>query len=84
MEKKCICGDTESQHVDGSEHCFIVDCGCKAFEEEMTAEDRATMETERAVHASYPTATPSREYKCPYCGELCPRDTFHASCYAEN
>lgn len=29
----CLCGDPESQHVDGCEQCFIPGCGCKEFEE---------------------------------------------------
>ena len=29
----CTCGDTEMQHVDGCEQCFIPECGCKEFEE---------------------------------------------------
>lgn len=33
-ERICTCGDTESQHIDGSEQCAIVDCDCKEFEEE--------------------------------------------------
>lgn len=32
-EKQCVCGDEESQHVDGVDQCFIPECGCKEFEE---------------------------------------------------
>ena len=31
MEKKCTCGDTESQHYENSEKCLV--CECKDFEE---------------------------------------------------
>jgi hypothetical protein len=30
----CVCGDSSSYHVDGCEQCFIIDCGCREFEEE--------------------------------------------------
>jgi hypothetical protein len=30
-EKKCTCGDTESQHYENTEMCLV--CGCKEFEE---------------------------------------------------
>ncbi len=35
MEKElmCVCGDSEAMHVDGSEQCFVVDCGCREFVE---------------------------------------------------
>ena len=29
----CECGDLESQHIDGSEQCTVVDCGCREFTE---------------------------------------------------
>lgn len=32
-DKKCVCGHLESEHVDACEQCFIVDCGCRQFEE---------------------------------------------------
>ena len=32
-DRKCECGDLESQHIDGMEECFIIDCGCKEFVE---------------------------------------------------
>ena len=32
MEKKCTCGDTETQHYD--DKCVV--CGCKEFEEKET------------------------------------------------
>jgi hypothetical protein len=30
-EKKCTCGDTESQHYENTDKCVV--CGCKEFEE---------------------------------------------------
>lgn len=34
IDKNCICGDTESQHIDNCEQCVIPECGCKEFEED--------------------------------------------------
>jgi hypothetical protein len=31
MEKKCTCGDTETQHYENTDKCVV--CGCKEFEE---------------------------------------------------
>lgn len=30
-EKKCTCGDTETQHYENTDKCVV--CGCKEFEE---------------------------------------------------
>jgi hypothetical protein len=30
-EKKCTCGDTETQHYENTDKCLV--CGCKEFEE---------------------------------------------------
>jgi len=38
MDKICICGDRESEHVDAMEQCFIPECGCKEFEESEVSE----------------------------------------------
>ena len=35
MEKKCTCGDTESQHYENTDKCVV--CGCKEFEERIDA-----------------------------------------------
>jgi hypothetical protein len=34
MEKKCTCGDTETQHYENTDKCLV--CGCKEFEEPFT------------------------------------------------
>jgi len=38
-DKICVCGDPESQHIDGCESCVVCDCGCREFEEEATPEE---------------------------------------------
>jgi hypothetical protein len=38
MEKKCTCGDTETQHYENTDKCVV--CGCKEFEEKMDTELR--------------------------------------------
>lgn len=40
QEKICICGDTENQHVNNCEQCFIPECGCKEFEEQETQKEK--------------------------------------------
>lgn len=32
-EMVCVCGDLGSEHVGGSEQCFVIGCGCSWFEE---------------------------------------------------
>lgn len=35
----CMCGDQQSQHIDGSEQCAVPECGCKEFEEKEIEEE---------------------------------------------
>jgi hypothetical protein len=38
MDKICVCGDREMEHVDAMEQCFIPECDCKEFEESEASE----------------------------------------------
>lgn len=44
IEMMCVCGDSENEHVDNCEQCFIAGCGCSEFEEEETEESIACSE----------------------------------------
>ncbi len=47
-DKMCECGDSENQHVDGSEQCFIVGCRCGGFEEAGIDTDQEALDALRA------------------------------------
>lgn len=66
QEKMCTCGDEESLHIDNSDQCVMIDCGCTEFEEvcEFCGGDGVKREVEEGTGAI--VEVPGEECICQF------------------